>query len=88
MVLDVGQDVLVVRESAGQRGIVRMRLGVIPIQPLSGPFDSITVCLDDPSCKVQVFPHAQYDIGGELQAAAEFGKGWPTPDHDKGRAFD
>jgi len=85
--LDVRWDMFMVREGAGQRVIIGMRLGIIPVQPLPSLFDGIAVCLDDPLCKVQVFLHTQYDIIGEFQTAAEFCEGWPMPDHNESRAF-
>jgi len=64
-----------------------MRLRVIPVESLSGLCNGITVRLDAPSRKVQVFPHVEYNIVGEFQAATEFSNGRAKADHDEGRAF-
>ncbi len=66
MTFDIWRNVLVMRECVGQRGIVGMRLWVVPIQSLPGLFDSIAVRLNSASCKVQVFPNLEYNAIGEF----------------------
>jgi len=85
--LDVGWNVLVMGERAGQCRVIGMRLRVVPVKPLSGPCNGIAVRLDASSREVQVFPHVEYNIVGEFQAAAEFSNSRAKADHDEGRAF-
>lgn len=83
VVFDVWLNVFVVWMRAGQRWIVWMRLGIIPVQLLLAPRNQIAVALNYVSGKVQVFPNTQSYPLIKSNVACNFRKSWAMLDKNE-----
>ncbi len=71
---DVGRDVFMVRISAGQSWIFRVRLRIITVQFFATVPNLVAVAFDDQGAGIpaQTFVHHQAMATGERQFAAQF----------------
>jgi hypothetical protein len=87
MTFDVWWNVLVVRMGAGERQLVRMRLGVVPVQSFFGSRYPIAISLDCIPSKVQIFPNAQGDVPLKLKVTVHFRERRAMPNNDQSRVL-
>ena len=88
--LDVRRDVLVVRVCAGQRGLARMGLRIVPVQLLAAAPDLVAVTFDGqrPCIPGQAFVHDQVVFTRQGDLAGQLGQQAAAPGNDQRRAKD
>jgi hypothetical protein len=82
-VLDVRENVFVMRKSAGQFGHVRVFERIVPEDFLGGPINLVAVVKDSSGVKVKEFPHIQNYIPHESYLSLEFGQGGADGSQDQ-----
>jgi len=85
VMLYVRGNVLMVGMRGGQRGVIGVRLGIIPVELLATAPDLIAVSCDSPmsSSKSQSFGYAEDDVIGKKELTLQYTNAHPTADENQ-----
>ncbi len=75
VVLDVWEDVLMVRMSGSQLGSVGMFKRIVPGKFFAAPINLVTVVENSAGVEIKELPHVQDDVAREGHPPFEFGQG-------------